>query len=340
MVNQIFLIFDYDDTIMPSNISRNFVNHPDYGAQSVKAQLQVFYEFICYWKRVTGIPIIILSAGTIVYLHLVSLYGTKLNISVNYFDPRMDLCMFIPIPLAMTMRKKTDYLTLEHNNDVSRLLQNNLHLYYYNVWTKHPNNKYYQIHLTQIKDAESLTQLPNQNNREYINGISHRKIVYLPTGSDLSGDTCFYLPGVNYAGEVGFYEFLNCRRQFKNLDGLRKHLSFVLNKPARDIDFYFFDDKASHLGMGERDIYLSKPDNYPSLYFVNKVLPILGSLITPESISGTNANGSREWQRRNEIKLLNRLVAKLSSDNKLVFVSKQPGASPLSRRRKTTKPLK
>lgn len=339
MVNQIFLIFDYDDTIMPSNISRHYVDAPDYGAQSVESKLSGFYEFIRYWKKNTGIPIIILSAGTIVYLHLVSLYGTKLNMSINYFDPRMDLCMFIPIPLAIIMGKRINYLTLEHNNDVSKKLLTNLSLYYYNVWTKHPNNKYYQIHLTQIKDAEALTTTPDQNNREYINGISHRKVVYLPIGSDLSGETCFYLPGVNYAKTVGFYEFLNCRRQFKNLDGLRKHLSFVLDKSAKTIDFYFFDDKASHLGMGEEDIYLSKPHVYPSLFFVNKVVPILESLINTDS-NCQQTDNNRECQRKNEIKLLNRLVAKLSSDKKLVFVTKHQGASPLYRKKKNiTKPL-
>lgn len=339
MVNQKFLIFDYDDTIMPSSVSRTLSNQPDYGASSVKDHLNSFFQFILYWKKTTGIPIVILSAGTIAYLHLVSLYGKYLRISVNYFDPRMDICMFLPIPFVNILGKREDYLKLSNNNDVSTLLQKNMINYYYSVFSKYQGSNFYSIHPSQISEAvnQSNELLPG-NAREFINGISHKKVVYVQQSFDkqsMSG--CFYLPGVNYYKEVGFYEFLNCRRQFKDLDALRKHFSFVLGKPTKAIHFYFFDDRASHIGMGDDDIYLSKPHTYSSNLFVNKLLPILQSLMeSGDACQTQTSENQRECMRRQEIKLLNRLVSKLSSEKKLVFVAKHDGASPIAKRQRST----
>jgi len=336
MVNQKFLIFDYDDTIMPSVISRKLANQPDYGASQVKDRLVGFYRFLVYWKKTTGIPIIILSAGTIAYLHLISLFGKYLRISINYFDPRMDVCMFLPVPFTYIMTKQNNYLRLDNNNAVSTTLQNNMIKYYYNVFTKYPNANYYFIHPSQIEAALLQADAPssNQKTRELVNGISHKKVVYVQKPLDpQSLQGCFYLPGVSYTKEVGFYEFLNCRRQFKNLDALRKHISFVCSKPATHIHFYFFDDRASHLGMGDNDIYLSKPHTYPSSFFVSKLLPILDSLMEQHDACPPGQS-NRECMRRNEIKLLNRLVSRLSTTDKLMFVAKHDGASPVAKRKR------
>jgi len=337
MVNQKFLIFDYDDTIMPSVITKQLANEPDYGAKRVQQRLEGFYRFLRYWKQTTGIPIIILSAGTIAYMHLISLYGKHLRISINFFDPRMDVCMFVPVPFSCILSKQNNYLRLDNNNAVSTTLQNNMIKYYYNVFTKYPDANYYFIHPSQIEAAQSVSQLPDHKNREFINGLSHKKVVYVQKPLDQQAMMgCFYLPGLSYTKEVGFYEFLNCRRQFKNLDALRKHISFVCSKPARSVHFYFFDDRASHLGMGDDDIYLSKPHTYPSSFFVNKLLPILESLMEQHDQCAVGEN-SRECMRRNEIKLLNRLVTKLSTTDKLVFVAKHNGASPVARRKQKPK---
>lgn len=347
MVNQKFLIFDYDDTIMPSSISRKLANKPDYGASLVKEHLNPFFEFIHYWKRTTGIPIIILSAGTIAYTHLVSLYGKNLLISINYFDPRMHVCMFLPISFTSIISKQNDYLKLSNNNDVSVLLQNNTVAYYYNVFSKYQKANVYSIHPSQIDEAidQSKLQPGKGNAREFINGISHKKVVYVQQPFDAQNtfgakalNGCFYLPGVNYYKEVGFYEFLNCQRQFKDLDALRKHFSFVLGKPTKAIHFYFFDDRASHIGMDTDDIYLSKPHTCSNDLFVNKLLPILKSLTESGDACKTQTSESqRECMRRQEIKLLNRLVSKLSSDKKLVFVAKHDGASPVANKKSTAK---
>ena len=334
MVSQKLLIFDYDDTIMPSVITRKLSKHPDYGAKLVKEHLDTFYRFIQYWKLTTGIPIIILSAGTIAYLHLISLYGRQLKISINYFDPRMDLCMFIPFPFTGIVNKNSNYLTLTNDNDVSVYLQNNMIHYYYSVFSKYKGSNYFFIHPGQLNEAATRSNetVPDSQSREFINGISHKKVVYVQHPLDEeSMNACFYLPGINYYKEVGFYEFLNCRRQFKNLDALRKHISFVTGKPSRSLHFYFFDDRSSHLGMGDDDIYLSKPHTCTSSLFVSKILPILEGLMT-NGHSCNTSEGKRECMRRQEIKLLNRLVTKLSSEKKLVFVAKHDGASPVSKK--------
>lgn len=340
MVNQKLLIFDYDDTIMPSSVTRQLANMPDYGAQLVKPKLEGFFRFLVYWKQTTGVPIIILSAGTVAYMHLISLYGKFLRISINYFDPRMDICMFIPIPFSFILSKQNNYLRLNNNNAVSTSLQNNMIKYYYNVFTKYPNANYYFIHPSQIEAAMigASNQLPDLKNREFINGLSHKKVVYVQKPLDQTASTgCFFLPGISYTKEVGFYEFLNCRRQFKNLDALRKHISFVCSKPATAIHFYFFDDRASHLGMSDNDIYLSKPHSSPSTIFVNKLLPILDSLVEQHDQCNGGEN-ARECMRRNENKLLNKLVTRLTSTDKLVFVAKENGASPIGKGKAKPKP--
>lgn len=336
MVCQKFLIFDYDDTIMPSNITRKLMNEPDYGANQIRDKLDVFFRFIKYWKNTTNIPIIILSAGTVAYIHLISLYGQFLRISVNYFDPNMDICIFIPIPFAL-MTNQTNILSLHRNNPINIRLLKNTNNYYLNLF-KHHNMQYYSIHPSQIEQAidTSHSLLPEKSQKEFINGISHKKIAYYKKQIDqdnLKG--CFYLPGFNYQKEIDLYEFMNCNRQFKNLDALRRHIAYIYSKSVKLIHFYFFDDKASHLGMGDDDLYLSKPFKYPSTFFVGKIIPILEYLTKSENETCQNEL-SHDCYRRNEIKLLNKLVNQLSKTNNLVFVSKTNGSSPVYRHNKKT----
>jgi hypothetical protein len=339
MVNQKFLIFDYDDTIMPSTITKKLASDPDYGASQVKEKLQVFFRFIVYWKKTTGIPVIILSAGTIAYIHLISLFGRFLRVSINFYDPGMDVCIFIPIPFYYMMSSKRNMITLENNNAVNLTLQENCGRYYKRLFESHSTLEYYSISPSQLEHAMSkaYTVVPEKSQREFINGISHKKISYQQKVVDQQTVTgCFYLPGYNYQKQVSLYEFMNCRRQFKNLDALRRHIAFVTNKHAKAIHFYFFDDKASHLGMGDDDIYLSKPFKYPSTFFVGKIIPILESLMESES-EVCSREAPKECHRRNELKLLNKLVHRLSKTNNLVFVSKKDGASPIHRRKREKK---
>jgi len=340
MVAQKYLIFDYDDTIMPSTITRKLQGEPDYGSNQVKDKLDVFYKFVKYWKNQTGTPIIILSAGTIAYMHLISLYGPKLRASINYFDPAVDICIFIPIPFDM-ITGKDSIVNLNSSNGVNVRLQRDTARYYQNVFNKCPGLECYSIKSSQLENAQDTahSHVPDKSQREFINGISHRKISYERKPVErynLNG--CFYLPGFNYEKQPGLYEFMNCRRQFKNLDALRRHISFVTGRPCRNIHFYFFDDKASHLGMGDDDLYLSKPFKYPSTFFVGKIIPILQSLM--DSNCELNIAAPRENQRRNENKLLNRLVQRLSKTDNLVFVAKSDGSSPISKRATRESPRK
>lgn len=179
MVNQKFLIFDYDDTIMPSVITRKPSKEPDYGAEQIKDKLEVFFRFIVYWKKTTNVPIIILSAGTIAYIHLISLYGRYLRISVNYFDPRMDVCMFIPIPFYYMMSSKPNVL-LQKNNGVNITLQQNAGKYYHTLLKQYPNLDYFSISPSQIEQAanKAYSLVPVKSQREFINGISHKNVYF------------------------------------------------------------------------------------------------------------------------------------------------------------------
>lgn len=333
MINQIYLIFDYDDTIMPSATTKLMQDEPDWGAALVKDRLEIFYRFIIHWKKTTDIPIIIFSAGTIAYVHLVSQFGPYLRISINYFDPAMDVCIFIPIPFY-SITDGSKIVKLNNNNMVNNKLYHNTSRYYQKLLSNHQSIEYQSINPSQIQRAydHAANLHMDKNQKNHVNIYSHKKVCYSKQSVDPNSMTgCFYLPALNCKKEMTLYEFLNCKRQFKNLDALRRHISYVTHKPCKNIRFYFFDDKAIHLGMSDSDIYLSKPHNYSPTYFVGKIIPILKSLTDSH---GNCQMGEKVYdcRRRNEIKMLKKLVDKLESTANVVFITKDLLTSPESPR--------
>lgn len=308
-----WICWDWDDTILSSNVSKHLLNEPDFGAQQIKDKVSVFVIFAKFWKIITTKPMIIFSAGNLSYVQLVSLYGREANITVNFYDSNADLCIFCPIPFNCWATNKT-CLSLVTNNDVNIRLHRNAVEHYRPIIATKP--VYYTVNKSQLIAAQktySVTQ-PTKRTRDFANGCTHKKIVYDATGPEKHTDD-YFVSGVNADRKVDFYEYLDIRRQFKNLDAIRRHIAYITGYRPNSIRFYFFDDKFSHLGMNVNDLYLSKPIDYPATYFVGKLIPILRSIVL-------EYKANKVTHRNAEKQLLDLLRSKLEKEPNVVHVIK------------------
>jgi hypothetical protein len=306
---------DWDDTILSSNVSKHLLNEPDFGAQKIKDKLSVFIIFAKYWKILTHKPVIIFSAGNLSYVQLVSLYGREVNMTVNYYDTNADLCIFCPIPFSCWTSGKL-CITLVNNNDINIQLHRNTSSYYKPIIES--GLTYHSVNKSQLMAAQKTYSVnqPTKQTRDFSNGCTHKKISYDAATTDVNLDA-YFVSGINAEKKVDLYEYLDSKRQFKNLDAIRRHIAQMTGYKPLSIHFYFFDDKFSHLGMNVNDLYLSKPVDYPATYFVGKIIPILRSVVL-EHKTTTKPLAPRTAEKQ----LLDMLKSKLDKEIYVVQVKK------------------
>jgi hypothetical protein len=237
---QVVVVFDYDDTLR-SQFGLGPTPEDWHIDVTEENNIKTAVEFFRLWKRQTGLPIVLFSAGTLVYDQLVEPLGrVGFRVSLNSFSREADLVLFYPGRAGQRLGGRGYYRAdpqqlAEHCRRIAR------------IWGQEDRSRATLLNGFLPIDNYVIAPFP-EDQRQL---VGHVVVEVDPDLDARNGVAIDLMPGIAPPGSTEVYIF-------KDLSALKHHLSFRLKCLPSEIGLVFFDDRYDHYGLSpDIDLYVS-----------------------------------------------------------------------------------